>query len=74
MVSGKCYRKASVRMVDLLGEADPKEAVLKLREQILANDYELQRKPLFQLTCAKAGEQESYLLFATHQWIVLRSC
>ncbi len=63
-------RKACVRMADLSGEADPKAAVLELRKQILDNDYELQRKPLFQLTCAKTGDRESYLLFATHHIIV----
>ena len=63
-------RKAFVRMVDLSGEADPEAAVLKLRAEILTNSYELQRKPLVQLYCAKTGENESYLLFATHHIIL----
>ena len=63
-------RRACVRMADLSGETDHEAAVLELRKQILTNDYELQRKPLFQLTCTKTGEKESYLLFATHHIIV----
>lgn len=63
-------RKPAVRMVDLTGKADPEDAVLALRREILTNDYELQRKPLFQIVCAKTGERESYLLFATHHIII----
>ena len=63
-------RKAYVETVDLTGEADKEAAVLALRRQILANNYELQRKPLVQLFCAKTGENESYLLFATHHIIL----
>ena len=63
-------RKAHVETVDLTGEADKEAAVLALRRQILTNNYELQRKPLMQLICAKTGENESYMLFATHHIIL----
>ena len=63
-------RKAVVHMVDLSGEADPEKAVLSLREEILARDYDLQKKSLFQLTCAKRTENSCFLLVATHHIIV----
>ena len=63
-------RKAVVHMVDLSGEEDQEKAVLSLREEILANDYDLQRKPLFQVTCAKRTDHSCFLLVATHHIIV----
>ena len=63
-------RKAVVHMVDLSGEAEPEKAVLALRKEILAHDYDLQKKSLFQLTCAKRTENSCFLLVATHHIIV----
>ena len=63
-------RKAVVHMVDLSGEAEPEKAVLSLREEILTHDYDLQKKSLFQLTCAKRTENSCFLLVATHHIIV----
>ncbi len=58
------------RIVDLSGEADPFEAVCRLREEILTNEFDLARKPLFKLVCAKKDEKSCYLLVVTHHIIV----
>ncbi|MBQ1312492.1 MAG: amino acid adenylation domain-containing protein, partial [Blautia sp.] len=51
-------------------EADVMEAVMKIREEILRDGFDLQRKPLFSVTCVKAPEGRSYLLTAVHHIIV----
>ena len=56
-------------MADLSGEADQLSAVKALRVNILSNAFELQRKPLFQLTCAKKGANSCYLVIAIHHII-----
>ncbi len=73
-------RKLGLRMINLstdayAGEAGSKEAdeidaVMKIREDILQNGFDLQRKPLFSVTCVKAYEGRSYLITAVHHIIV----
>ncbi len=58
------------RMADVSGEADPFEAVCRLRGEILSNEFDLAWKPLFQLVCAKKDEKSCYLLVVTHHIIV----
>ena len=63
-------RDACVHMADLSGGDDPVQAVLRLREDILTNGFDLQRKPLLQLTCAKISDSECFLIVAIHHIIV----
>ncbi|MBQ7478041.1 MAG: hypothetical protein IJT01_03960, partial [Selenomonadaceae bacterium] len=63
-------RPLGLSMRDLSGEADPEAAVKRLREEILAGGFDLEKKPLFRLTCAKKGGESCYLLLAVHHIIV----
>ncbi|MBQ9616106.1 MAG: AMP-binding protein, partial [Selenomonadaceae bacterium] len=42
----------------------------RLREEILADGFDLEKKPLFHLTCAKKDGESCYLLLAVHHIIV----
>ena len=63
-------RRLGLKMADLSREQNPEKAVLALRERIMSEDFDLQRKPLFQITCARISENRCYLLAATHHIIV----
>ena len=63
-------RKLVPTMVDLSKKQDKVKAVENLRIQILNDAFELQRKPLFQLTCAKKDNKSCYLVMAVHHAIV----
>ena len=63
-------RRLLPEMVDLTGKADPKRAVENLRINILNDAFEMQRKPLFQMTCAKKDGNNCYLILAIHHAIM----
>ncbi|MBQ0024299.1 MAG: hypothetical protein KBT00_01050, partial [Bacteroidales bacterium] len=63
-------RPLGLRMVDLSNSADPYEEARKLREDILSHGFDLQKKPLFHLTCAKISDTRSILITAVHHIIV----
>ena len=68
-------RKLGLQMIDLSTDADAKgtdaeEAVMRIREDILTNGFDLQRKPLFSVTCVKLQEGRCYLIAAVHHIIV----
>ena len=63
-------RRLGLEIVDISGTDNPKEEVLKIRLDILANKYDLQRKPLMHITCAKKDENSCYLVIAIHHIIV----
>lgn len=62
-------RKLIPNMVDFSGKSNPKKAAENLRRKILSNAFELQRKPLFQVTCAKKDSDSCYLIVAVHHAI-----
>ena len=62
-------RKLVPHMVDVSDKPNPKKAAESLRRQILSNAFELQRKPLFQVTCAKKDAGSCYLIVAIHHAI-----
>ena len=62
-------RRLGLRMVDISNEPDQKAAVARLREDILTHDFDLQRKPLMSLVCARTSEHSCYLLIVTHHII-----
>ena len=63
-------RELGLRMMDVSKEEDPQKAVFKIREDILKDGFDLQRKPLFGIVCAKKDEDHSYLVVAVHHIIV----
>ncbi len=63
-------RKLGLRMIDISKDDDVKEAVLRIREDLLEDGFDLQRKPLFNLICVRPHEGDSYLLTAVHHIIV----
>ncbi|MBQ9616539.1 MAG: AMP-binding protein, partial [Selenomonadaceae bacterium] len=62
-------RPLGLSMVDLRGEAHPEAAVKRLRDEILSDGFDLEKKPLFSLTCAKKDGESCYLLLARHHII-----
>lgn len=65
-----CERQLGISEIDLSETADKIGAVYKVREEILTNAFDLQDKPLFQVTVAKTSENTCYLLTAVHHIIV----
>ena len=63
-------RSLGLDYVDISQEKDPEQKVRQIRLDILAEGFDLQRKPLFHITCAKKNEHESYLVIACHHIIV----
>ena len=63
-------RKLSLETVDLSAQKNPEEAVFGIRERILEKGFDLQRKPLFGIVCARKDEVHSYLVVAVHHIIV----
>ena len=62
-------RKLGLRMTDVSNAADQRAAVMQLREDILNHDFDLQRKPLMEVVCAKRSSDTCYLLVVTHHII-----
>ena len=62
-------RKLGLRMTDVSSAADQRAAVMQLREDILNHDFDLQRKPLMEVVCAKRSSNSCYLLVVTHHII-----
>ena len=63
-------RKLGLHMINLSSGDDAKQAVMRIREDILRDGFDLQRKPLFSVTCVKPYEGHSYLLTAVHHIII----
>lgn len=63
-------RKLVPNMVDISRKPNKRRAVENLRYQIMKDDFELQRKPLFQLTCARKNAKSCYIVMAVHHAIV----
>lgn len=63
-------RKLGLHMIYLSEDEDAKEAVMRIREDILRDGFDLQRKPLFSVTCVKTHEGHAWLLTAVHHIIV----
>ena len=63
-------RRLTLQMKDLSRIKNPEAALGRLRKQILKHDYDLQRRPLLQFTCAKKSDHSCYLIFAAHHIIV----
>ncbi|MBQ7477703.1 MAG: amino acid adenylation domain-containing protein, partial [Selenomonadaceae bacterium] len=63
-------RPLGLAMRDLSGEADPEAAVKRLREEILSGGFDMEKKPLFSLTCAKKDGESCYVVLAVHHIIV----
>ncbi len=63
-------RMPGLSMRDISGEKDPLAAAMDIRADLLRNGYDLQRKPLFQIVCAKTSENRCYLIAAAHHIIV----
>ncbi|MBQ7630142.1 MAG: hypothetical protein IJS81_08040 [Selenomonadaceae bacterium] len=62
-------RKLIPAMADISGEIDKLEAAKSLRLHIMDTAFDLQRKPLFQVTCAKKDSESAYLIVAIHHAI-----
>ena len=62
-------RKLGLRMTDVSSAVDQRAAVMQLREDILNHDFDLQRKPLMEVVCAKRSSNSCYLLVVTHHII-----
>lgn len=63
-------RRILPTMVDLSEKTDPNQAVQNLRCNILSNAFDMQKKPLFQVTCAKKDENSCYMILAIHHAIM----
>ncbi|MBR6012373.1 MAG: amino acid adenylation domain-containing protein [Selenomonadaceae bacterium] len=63
-------RKIPLKMLDLSGEENKFDAAKKIREEILKNGFDLQKKSLIQFICAKTSENSCYLIIAVHHIIV----
>ncbi|MCR5234527.1 MAG: AMP-binding protein, partial [Lachnospiraceae bacterium] len=63
-------RPPFVEMIDLRGEEDPEKAVEKIREDILSNGFDLQKKPLAQLYCGVYSDEGCYIIVAVHHAII----
>ncbi|SFW51679.1 non-ribosomal peptide synthetase [Selenomonas ruminantium] len=63
-------RKLGLSLVDISKEQDNFAAANRLREKMLHEGFDLQRKPLFQLVCAKTSENTACLITAVHHIIV----
>ena len=63
-------RRILPEMADLSGKPDPEKAVENLRFHILNDAFEMQRKPLFQVTCAKKDKDSCYIIMAIHHAIM----
>lgn len=63
-------RPLGLTMTDLSHEKNPEEAVKALRRDMLTNAFDLQRRPLMQVACAKKGDGRCYLVIAVHHIIV----
>ena len=63
-------RPIGLEMTDLRGEPHPEEVIQKLREEKLTNGFDLQMKPLMQVTCARKTDDSSYLMISIHHIIV----
>ena len=62
-------RRLALRMADITDVDDKYAALMKMRHDIMTNDYDLQRKPLMQITCVKTAEDKCCLIIATHHII-----
>ena len=63
-------RSIRPEMVDLSRVKNKDKSVRNLRTQMLNDAFELQRKPLFQVVCAKKSKFGCYILVAVHHIIV----
>jgi amino acid adenylation domain-containing protein/non-ribosomal peptide synthase protein (TIGR01720 family) len=63
-------RKLPLIMLDYSDRQDSEAAVLELREEIMTNAYDLQRKSIFQLYCVKKSDNSCYLLTVCHHALV----
>lgn len=63
-------RRPGLEMRDLSGEQDILAAALAIRDELLEKGYDLQKKPLFRVICAKTSENSCYLIMVTHHIIV----
>ncbi|MBR3292432.1 MAG: amino acid adenylation domain-containing protein [Bacteroidales bacterium] len=63
-------RPLGMRMTDLSQEKNPEEAVKALRRDMLTHAFDLQRRPLMQVVCAKKGDGSCYLVIGVHHIIV----
>ena len=63
-------RRLGLDYVDISGEKDPALKVTQIRQELLAGGFDLQKKPLFHITCAKKSDHGSYLVIACHHIIV----
>ena len=63
-------RRPGLEYVDISGESDKEQAAYRLRLDILRNRFDLQRKPLMHITCAKKDDNSCYLVIAIHHIIV----
>ena len=62
-------RVPKVEMLDYSTSQDPEQMVLNLRQGLLKNGFDLQRKPLFRLIFIKDGENSGYLMTVSHHII-----
>ena len=63
-------RLPGLAMMDISKEQDTFAAASRIREKFLRDGFDLQRKPLFQVTCAKTSESSSCLITAIHHIIM----
>ena len=63
-------RRLGLDYVDISEEKDPVQRVQMIRQELLAGAFDLQKKPLFHITCARKSDHESYLVIACHHIIV----
>ena len=63
-------RQLGLTMTDISGEKDPLAAAYGIREDLLANGFDLQDKPLFRLVCARTGENSCFLITAVHHIVM----
>ena len=62
-------RAPKVEMLDYSRSKHPEQMVLNLRNELLKNGFDLQKKPLFRLIFVRASESSGYLLTVSHHII-----